>query len=92
MEPEELERKIRQIIMHSRNKRPMLRVIKNTGEAKFGVYIQLGDIEGAGKALFTRAGKEFMFPLHEIRDVDYVSKEMACEALNRPELLNLESG
>jgi hypothetical protein len=83
MEPEIIEDKIVKIIAYSMDNSPMLKVIKNNGDAKFGVYIQLGKIEGGGRALFTRALKISVYPLNEIADIEYVSKNMACYALNR---------
>ncbi len=83
MEPEIIEHEIRKILVYSKDKNPMLRIIKNNGDTKFGVYIQLGKIEGGGRALFARALKISVYPLNEIADIEYVSKNMACYALNR---------
>lgn len=83
MEPEDIERKIQEIIKYYRDEQPILKIIKNNGESKFGVYIQIENLEGSGKALFVRAFKISVYPLIEIRDVEYISKGMACEAMNR---------
>lgn len=82
MEPEDIERKIRDIIKYSRDKQPILRIIKNNGDSKFGVYMQIGDFEGGGKALYVMELKILMIPLIEIYDMEYVAKNKACYALN----------
>ncbi len=83
MEPEDIERKIREIIEYSRDKQPILRIIKNNKDSKFGVYTQIGDFEGGGKALHVMELKILMIPLCEISDVEYVAKRLACYAMNR---------
>ncbi|MCX6765554.1 MAG: hypothetical protein NT136_01170 [Candidatus Moranbacteria bacterium] len=88
MKPGVLERKIRKIVEYSRDKQPMLRIIKNNGESKFGEYIQLGIIEGGGRALFTRDSGISVYPLREISGVEYISKSIACYALNRSLIFN----
>lgn len=69
MEPEIIERKVREIIEYSKDDNPMLRVIKFNGEAKFGVFIEIANVEGAGRTLFIRDVDIYMLPLVEIADV-----------------------
>ncbi len=82
MEPEDIERKIRDIIRYSRDKQPILRIIKNNDDSKFGVYMQIGDFEGGGKALYVMELKILMIPLYEISDVEYVAKRLVCYTMN----------
>lgn len=82
MEPEDIERKIREIIEYSLDKQPMLQIIKNNKDSKFGVYMQIGDFEGGGKALYVMELKILMIPLIEIYDVEYVAKRLICYVMN----------
>lgn len=82
-EIEAIEKKIRDEVRRSREKNPMLRIIKNNDETKFGEFMQLGNVEGGGRAFLARTSKVSIYPLIEVRDVEYIPKSMACEIMSR---------
>lgn len=82
MKPKDIERKIWEIVEYSMDGHPMLRIIKYNGESKFGEFVQIANVEGGGRSLFTRTLGIDFYPLHEIKNVEFVAKNIACYVLS----------